>query len=87
MLTGEQCVCRHDKAIDEIFQLLEDINTTLPLYNRASAVYPDAESLRWVVRDLFENYMRACLAIVKFVTRASWSMSSAKRAFGSTNVE
>jgi hypothetical protein len=69
LLTLVQCVCRFSSQVEKTFDLIANVNNYLPLYDRSLALHPNAASLRWSLRRLFENYMTCCLEIVKHFSR------------------
>ncbi|KAI0407262.1 P-loop containing nucleoside triphosphate hydrolase protein, partial [Xylaria palmicola] len=60
-----ECVCRYSNEIESTCELIANMHAALPSFKRGLALHPHAESLRFPLKDLFNEYIGCCLVIVK----------------------
>ncbi|KAF7676169.1 hypothetical protein GT037_005674 [Alternaria burnsii] len=65
-----ECVCKHSNAIEDIFDIIADVNTILPRFQRGLALYPNAKALSFPLHDLLRDYLAFCILITKHVTES-----------------
>ncbi|KAL9103692.1 MAG: hypothetical protein Q9163_001286 [Psora crenata] len=63
------CACLLPNVLEEMFELIADLNNTLPRFESDLTLYSDREELQWPLQDLYEEYLKYCTTAVRYLRR------------------
>lgn len=55
--------------LEEMFELIADLNRTLPIFQSDMTLYSDREELQWPLQDIYEDYLSFCTTAVRYLRR------------------
>lgn len=56
-------------VLEDIFDLIAELNNTLPRFDSDLALYSGREELQWPLQDLYEEYLNYCTTAVRYLQR------------------
>lgn len=71
----DQCACIIPNVLEEIFELITELNSTLPRFDNDLALYADREELQWPLQDLYEEYLNYCTTAVRYLRKKPSSIA------------
>lgn len=55
--------------MEEIVQQLDTLHRLLPTFQNDIASYPDAQSLKFCLGDIYDDYLQHCVLVLENMTR------------------
>ena len=99
ILKSIQSVCRFIQALEGLAQVLQQLTSTMTRVNRYIALLPSNDKLKYLSREIYDDYVHCCITAVKFykknalckiscelVTKPSLTMTDNLLRFFSTDI-